>query len=72
MRLGSLPPPPEDGLDVIISGRESTVGMSDVSSGSDSMSLKTIPDADGDACHLEWREMVLDDVVMVKFVWPGG
>ena len=25
--------PPEDGLDIILSGRESTVGMSDVSSG---------------------------------------
>ena len=130
---------PEDGLDVILSGRESTVGVSDVSRGiwmepdlvpvvmstddveplavpivaltrsqvegpvvvarpvnvdaisraviypdllsrrvmksvdpdvrgGDPMSLKTIPGADGDACHSEWREMVLDDVVMVKFV----
>ena len=23
---------------------------------------------DGDACHLEWREMVLDNVMMDKFV----
>ena len=36
--------------------------------GGDPMSLKTIPGADGDACHSEWREMVLDDVVMVKLV----
>ena len=34
----------------------------DVGSG-DPMSLKTIPDVDGDACHSVWREMVLDDVV---------
>ena len=32
------------------------------------MSLKTIPGADGDACHSEWRELVLDDVIMEKFV----
>ena len=32
------------------------------------MSLKVIPDVDGDACHTEWREMVLDDIVMEKFV----
>ena len=131
--------PPEDGLEVILSGWESTEGMSDVSRGicmepdllpvvmstddveplavpvvaltksqvegpevvartvnvdvisravvypdllsgrvrksvdpdvrgDDPMSLKTIPVGDGDACHSEWREMVLDDVVMVKFV----
>ena len=34
----------------------------------DKMLLKTIPDADGDACHSEWREMVLDDVRKEKFV----
>ena len=39
----------------------------DVRSG-DLLSLKTIPGVDGDACHSEWREMVLDDVVMEKFV----
>ena len=39
----------------------------DVGSG-DPMSLKTIPGTDGDACHTEWREMVLDDIVMEKFV----
>ena len=39
----------------------------DVRSG-DPVSLKTIPGADGDACHSEWRQMVLDDVVMEKFV----
>ena len=45
----------------------------DVRSG-DPMSLKTIPGADGDACHSEWREMVLDEVVMEKFgeVCPVG
>ena len=130
---------PEDGLDVILSRRESTVGVSDISlgiwmkpdlipvvmstddveplavpvvaltrsrvegpvvvarpvnvdatsrtvvypdllsgrvmksvdpdvRGGDPMLLKTIPGADGDACHSEWREMVLDNVVMVKFV----
>ena len=121
---------PEDGLEVILSGRESTVGMSDVSRGiymepnllpimavpvvalmrsrvegpvvvgqpvnvdaisravvypdllsgqvmksvdpdvrsGDPMSLKTILGADRDARHSEWREMVLDDVVMEKFV----
>ena len=37
----------------------------DVRSG-DPMSLKTIPGAD--AGHSEWREMVLDDVIMEKFV----
>ena len=130
---------PEDGLDVILSGRESTVRMSDVSRGicvepdllpvvmsadvveplavpvvtltrsrvdgplvvaqpvnvdaisravvypdllsgqvmksvdpdvrsGDPMSLKTIPGADGVDCHSEWQEMVLDNVVMEKFV----
>ena len=39
----------------------------DVGSG-DPMSLKTIPGLDGDACQTEWREMVLDDIVMEKFV----
>ena len=39
----------------------------DVGSG-DTMSLKTIPGANGDACHSEWREMVLDEVVMENFV----
>ena len=34
----------------------------------DLMSLKMIPGADGDACHVEWWEMVLDDVMMEKFV----
>ena len=131
--------PPEDGLDVILSGRESTVRMSNVSCGicvepdllpvvmytdaveplavpvvaltrslvdeppvvarpvnvntisraavypdllsgrvmksvvpevesGDPILLRTIPGVDGDACHSEWREMVLGDVVMEKFV----
>ena len=34
----------------------------------DPMLLKTIPDADGDACHSVWWEMMLDDVVREKFV----
>ena len=34
----------------------------------DLMSLEMIPGADGDACHVEWREMVVDDVMMEKFV----
>ena len=53
----------------LLSGRVMKLVDPDVRSG-DPMSLKTIPgtDADGDACHSEWREMVLDDVVMEKFV----
>ena len=39
----------------------------DVRSGNP-MLLRTIPGVDGDACHTEWREMVLDDIVMEKFV----
>ena len=39
----------------------------DVGSG-DPMSLKTIPDVEGDACHMEWREMLLDDIGMEKCV----
>ena len=34
----------------------------------DLMSLEMIPGADGDACRVEWRDMVLDDVMMEKFV----
>ena len=51
----------------LLSGRVMKSVDSDVGSG-DSMSLKTIPGADGDACRSEWREMVLYDVVMEKFV----
>ena len=39
----------------------------DVRSG-DPMLLRTIPGVDADACHTEWREMVLDYMVMEKFV----
>ena len=39
----------------------------DVRSG-DHVSLKVIPDVDGDAGHTEWRETVVDDMVMEKFV----
>ena len=35
----------------------------------DPMSLKTIPDTDGYACHSVWRDMVLDDVVREKFIF---
>ena len=120
---------PEDSLDVIISGRESTARMSDVSRdiclepelfpvvmSTDAVDPLAVPvvamtrswvdgplvvarpvnvDAisraavypdllsgramksvdpdvrdgdDGDACHVKWREMVLDDVMMEKFV----
>ena len=51
----------------LLSGRVVESVDPDVRSG-DPMSLKTIPGADGDACHSEWREMVLDDVVMDNFV----
>ena len=34
----------------------------------DQMSLRMIPDMGGDACHTEWREMVLDEIVMEKVV----
>ena len=51
----------------LLSGRVMKSVDLDVESG-DRMSLKLIPDVDGDACHMEWREMVLDDIVMDKFV----
>ena len=49
----------------LLSGRVTKSVDPDVGSG-DPMSLKMIPDVDGDACHTEWREMVLDDIVMEK------
>ena len=51
----------------LLSGRVMKSVDPDVRS-SDPMLLKTIPAADGDACHSEWQEMVLDDVIMEKFV----
>ena len=39
----------------------------DVESG-DQVSLNVVPDVDWDACHTEWRETVIDDMVMEKFV----
>ena len=39
----------------------------DVESG-DQVLLKVVPDVDWDACHTEWREMVVDDMVTEKFV----
>ena len=51
----------------LLSGRVMKSVDPDVRSG-DPMSLKTIPGADGDACHSEWREIVLDDVMIEKFV----
>ena len=49
----------------LLSGRVMKSVDPDVRSG-DLMSLKTIPGADGVACHSEWGEMMLDDVVMEK------
>ena len=34
----------------------------------DQVSLNAAPDVDEDACHTEWRETVVDDMVMEKFV----
>ena len=51
----------------LLSGRVMKSVDPDVESG-DRMSLKLIPDVDGDACHTEWRETVVDDIVMEKFV----
>ena len=46
----------------------SQVGVDpDVESG-DQVSLTVIPDVDWDACHTEWRETVVDNMVMEKFV----
>ena len=50
----------------LLSGRVMKSVDPDVRSG-DPMSLKTISGVDGDAFHSEWREMMLDDVVMEKF-----
>ena len=51
----------------LLSGRVMMSVDPDVRRG-DPMSLQTIPDVDGDACHSVWREMVLDDVMREKFV----
>ena len=34
----------------------------------DQMSLNAVPDVNGDACHTEWRETVIEDAEMEKFV----
>ena len=34
----------------------------------DQVSLKVVPDVDCDACHTEWQEMMVDEMVMEKFV----
>ena len=34
----------------------------------DQVSLNAVPHVDWDACHTEWRETVVDDMVMEKFV----
>ena len=47
----------------LLSGRVIKSVDPDVGSG-DPMLLRTIPGVDGDACHSEWREMVLDDEEM--------
>ena len=51
----------------LLSGRVMKSVDPDVESG-DRMSLKLIPAVNGDACHMEWRETVVDDIVMEKFV----
>ena len=46
----------------------SQVGVDpDVESGNQ-VSLNVVPDVNWDACHMEWRETVVDDMVMEKFV----
>ena len=50
-----------------LSGRVMKSVDPDVESG-DQVSLKVVPDVVGDACHTEWRETVVDDMVMEKFV----
>ena len=51
----------------LLSGRVMQSVDPDVGSG-DRMSLNLIPDVDEDACHTEWRETVVDNIVMEKFV----
>ena len=51
----------------LLSGRVMKSVDPDVRDG-ELMSLNMIPGTDGDACHVEWREMVLDDVMMENFV----
>ena len=51
----------------LLSGRVMKSVDPDDESG-DQVSLSAVPDMDGDACHTEWREMVVDDMVMEKFV----
>ena len=51
----------------LLCGRVMKSVVPEVGSGNP-MLLRTIPGVDGDACHSEWRELVLDDVVMEKFV----
>ena len=51
----------------LLSGRIMKSVDPDEESG-DQVSLNAVPDVDGDACHTEWRETVVGDMVMEKFV----
>ena len=51
----------------LLSGQVMQSGDPHVESG-DQVLLKMVPDVDWDACHTEWRETVVDDMVMEKFV----
>ena len=45
----------------LLSGRVMKSVDPDVESG-DQVSLNVVPDVDWDACHMEWRETVVDDM----------
>ena len=49
----------------LLSGRVMMSVDPDVESG-DQVLLNVVPDVDWDACHTEWRETVVDDMVMEK------
>ena len=51
----------------LLSGRIMKSVDPDEESG-DQVSMMAVPAVDGDACHTEWRETVVDDMVMEKFV----
>ena len=51
----------------LLSGRIMKSVDPDEESG-DQVSLMAVPAVDRDACHTEWRETVVDDMVMEKFV----
>ena len=57
----------DDMISHLLSGRVMKKVDPDVASG-DQVLLQVVPDVDRDGCHTEWREMVVDDMVMEKFV----